>query len=51
MGFPDTGVGYNPDGLFYATPEQCHALKLAHDEFCQKVEKILFPEGLNRGHD
>lgn len=45
MGFPDSGIGYNPDGLFYCTQIQHDALKVAHEEYIQKVEKILFPEG------
>ena len=45
LGFPESGVGQNPDQLLYATEEQCKALRAAHDEYCKRVEAILFPDG------
>jgi len=45
MGFPETGIGQNPDHLLYCTKEQCEALAKAHAEYIAAVEKILFPQG------
>jgi hypothetical protein len=45
LGFPESGVGQDPQQLLYCTKEQCEALRAAHLEFCQKVQKILFPDG------
>lgn len=45
LGFTESGLGENPERILYATQEQCDALKAAHLEYCQKVEKILFPDG------
>jgi hypothetical protein len=45
LGFPESGEGKDPNLLLYCTREQCEALAAAHAEYCQKVEKILFPNG------
>lgn len=45
LGFPETGVGQNPDLLLYCTQEQCEDLRKAHEHYCRMVEMILFPNG------
>ena len=45
LGFPESGVGKDPQQILYCTQEQYEALRAAHLEYCKTLEKILFPDG------
>ncbi len=42
LGFPQTGVGSpDPAHLLYDTQDVVTALKIAHEQYCQRVAEIL----------
>lgn len=45
LGFPESGVGQDPNQLLYCTKEQCELLRVAHERYVSEIEKILFPDG------